>query len=151
MSDTSRIIDEYLDALPSADRESLQRIRDLVHGIVPGVEEVISHGIPAFRTKGIMVCGIAADDSGCWYVPFSASVLTEMHAQLVGYRIEQGAIRFRAERPLSRVLVRTLIQTRIRQATQRARQERSNAYGEDGDDHPGGIDRSRVPGRPRPE
>lgn len=63
-----------------------------------------------------MVCGLAADHESCVYVPFSAAVLTELHAELRGYRVERGVIRFQPQRPLPRALVRTLVQTRMRQA-----------------------------------
>jgi len=102
--------------LPPDWRTALQRIRDQVHGIVPGAEEISSHGIPAFRAQGLVVCGLAADEEGCVYVPFSAAVLTELHAELRGYRVERGVIRFHPQATLPRALVRRLVQTRMRQA-----------------------------------
>jgi len=117
-------VDHYLDRLPHQDRQALQRVRMLIHGIVPGIEEVISHGVPAFRSQGIIVCGLAADDAGCAFIPFSTSVLTEVQAELRGYLVDRGAIRFTWNRPLPRVLVRTLIQTRVRQAVLRQAQIR---------------------------
>jgi uncharacterized protein YdhG (YjbR/CyaY superfamily) len=117
-------IDHYLDRLRHPDRLALQRVRELVHGVVPGIEEVISHGVPAFRAQDIMVCGLAADSDGCAYIPFSNSVLTELHAELRGFHIDRGAIRFTLKRPLPRAVVRTLVQTRIRQAHLRQAQLR---------------------------
>lgn len=117
-------VDHYLDRLAHQDRQALQRVRELIHGIVPGIEEIISHGIPAFRTQGIVVCGLAADDAGCAFIPFSTSVITELHAELRGYPVDRGVIRFSGKRPLPRVLVRTLVQTRIRQAQFRQAQQR---------------------------
>jgi uncharacterized protein YdhG (YjbR/CyaY superfamily) len=110
------LFDDYLDGLSRDQRDALQRIRELVHGIVPGVEEIASHGVPAFRAQGLVVCGLAADEESCLYIPFSNTVLTELHATLRGYRVDRGVIRFRPERPLSRALVRELVQTRMRQA-----------------------------------
>ena len=112
---STRSFDDFLDALPRDQRTSLQRIRELVHGIVPGAEEITSHGIPALRSQGLVVCGLTADEDSCIYVPFSTAVLTELHAHLRGYRIDRGVIRFQPERPLSRALVRSLVQTRMRQ------------------------------------
>ncbi|MFM8897034.1 MAG: iron chaperone [Actinomycetales bacterium] len=113
--------DDYLDSLPRDQRDALQRIRDLVHGIVPGAEEIFSHGIPALRSQGLVICGLAADEHSCLYVPFSNAVLTALHAHLRAYRIDRGVIRFQPENPLGRVLVRSLVQTRMRQAESASR------------------------------
>lgn len=102
--------------MPPQWRACLQRIRDQIHGIVPGAEEISSHGIPAFRAQGLVICGLAADEQSCVYVPFSAAVLTELHGELRGYRVERGVIRFSPQTPLSRALVRRLVHTRMQQA-----------------------------------
>lgn len=114
-----RIFDDYLDGLPRDQRTALQRIREQVHGIVPGAEEIASHGIPALRAQGLVICGLAADEDSCMYVPFSNAVLTALHAALRSHRIDRGVIRFQPERPLARTLVRTLVHTRMEQARPR--------------------------------
>ena len=52
--------DEYLGGLPEPERAELERLRRIVHELVPGVEEATSYGMPAFRYRERPLLGFRA-------------------------------------------------------------------------------------------
>ena len=85
----------------------------MIRGIVPGAEECISYGIPAFRLDGRIVAGFAATADGCSYYPFSGTTLATLARDLEGYEGTKSALHFDPGKPLPVTLVRKLIRTRI--------------------------------------
>jgi uncharacterized protein YdhG (YjbR/CyaY superfamily) len=53
-------IDRYLAALDEPKRSTLDALRKSIMEIVPGAEQCISYGMPAFKVKGKTVAGFAA-------------------------------------------------------------------------------------------
>jgi len=53
-------VDEYLARLPKEQREALEQLRQTINSVVPGVEEVIRTGVPAFRYTGKPLVSIGA-------------------------------------------------------------------------------------------
>ena len=43
---------QYIDAQPRAQRAALERVRSTIRKAVPGGEEAISYGIPAYKRHG---------------------------------------------------------------------------------------------------
>src|SRR6202142_3634432 len=66
-------IDEYLAGVSPSSRALLQKLRKTIHALVPGVEECISYGMPAFRSQGRIIAGFQATSRGCSYYPFSGT------------------------------------------------------------------------------
>ena len=106
-------IEDYLAALSSDKRTALERIRKAIRAVLPDGEECISYGIPAVRFKGKVVAGFGATATHCAFYPFSSSTIAALQDDLREYDTSKGAIRFPPERPLSAVLVRKLVKTRI--------------------------------------
>jgi uncharacterized protein YdhG (YjbR/CyaY superfamily) len=52
-----RTIDDYLAGLSSENRAALEKVRRAIHAAVPGAEECISYGMPAFRLNGKLIAG----------------------------------------------------------------------------------------------
>lgn len=113
MTSRPATIDEYLNGVSDEQRAPLQRLRDMIHAIIPGVEECISYRMPAFRVNGVVVAGFAARRDGCSYYPFSGSTLATLAGELEGYDRTRSALHFDAGHPLPENLVRTLLETRI--------------------------------------
>jgi uncharacterized protein YdhG (YjbR/CyaY superfamily) len=111
--ETEKSIDGYLQALEEPARSTLQALRETIMAIVPEAEEVISYGLPAFRTRGATIAGFAAFKHHLSYLPFSGSVLSQLHDELTGYTMTKSSLHFPAERPLPRDLVDKLIRTRL--------------------------------------
>ena len=104
-----RTIDEYLAALSNDKRAALERLRKIIRAAVPGAEECISYGLPAFRLdgKGIACFGAAANH--CAFYGAVGAHRDELEA----YDTSKGAIRFQPDKPLPAALVRKLVKARI--------------------------------------
>ena len=109
-------IDAYLETLPEAQRSVLADLRRTILDIVPECEQGISYGIPAFRFRGKVIAGFAAFRNHLSYFPHSGSVLPELHRDVAKFTTSKGTLRFSVERPLSRTLVKKLLDVRMRQA-----------------------------------
>jgi hypothetical protein len=67
-------IDRYLDALEEPKRTTLARLRQTILDILPGAEQGISYGVPAFKVRGKTIAGFAAFKNHLSYLPHSGSV-----------------------------------------------------------------------------
>lgn len=113
MATKPKTIDEYLAGLPSADRAALQNVRRAVHAAAPGAEECISYGMPAFRLNGKLIAGFRAAKGHCSFHPMSGDTLSTLEADLAGYEMSKGTIRFSAKDGLPAALVRKLVKARM--------------------------------------
>lgn len=105
-------IDEYLAAVPDAERAALEKIRRVVRAAAPEAAETISYCMPAFRYKGLLV-GFAAFQKHCSFFPMSTKVMQAHAGELAGYSTAKGTIRFSAAKPLPAALVKRLVKARI--------------------------------------
>lgn len=108
-------VDQYLAALGSPQRDTLEQLRATILSIVPEAEEAMSYGSPAFKVGGKAVAGFVAYDDHLSYLPHSGTVLGSVAADVAGYRTSKGALRFAIDTPLPADLVRTLIAARRRE------------------------------------
>lgn len=108
-------IDSYLAVLPDADRAALQELRRMILDVIPGAEEGLSYGSPAFKVGGKAVAGFAAFKDHLSYLPHSGSVLTELGSAVGKFRTTKGSLHFTSDRPLSPELVRLLVEARQRE------------------------------------
>ena len=106
-------IDDYLAAVTGDRRVALDQLRDTIRAIVPRAEECISYRMPAFRLDGRIVAGFAATAKGCSYYPFSGRTLRTLAAEVATYQQTKSALHFDPAKPLTKALVRKLIETRI--------------------------------------
>lgn len=103
--------DEYLAALPADQRQALQALRTMIRAAAPQAEETISYGICAFR-EGVMLVGYGATAKHCAFFLMSNQTTTTHAADLKGYDLSTGTIRFQPDRPLPMALVQKLVRTR---------------------------------------
>jgi uncharacterized protein YdhG (YjbR/CyaY superfamily) len=111
-----RGIDEYLATVDEPKRKTLEKLRQTIRGIIPGAEECISYGMPAFRLDGKVIAGFAAFKNHLAYLPHSGSVLSELSDDLAGYERTEGSLHFPIDQPLPKALVKKLIASRLNQA-----------------------------------
>jgi uncharacterized protein YdhG (YjbR/CyaY superfamily) len=109
-------VDEYLAALDEPKRSTLEQVRRAIRAAVPGAEECISYGYPAYRLDGKVVAGFAAFTRHLSYLPHSGSVLSALADELTGYAMSKGALRFPVDTPLPDPLVARLVEVRVAQA-----------------------------------
>jgi len=111
------VIDEYLAQVSEPALSTFQTVRATIHELVPGLEECISYGIPAFRTPHGIVAGIAVNKKFCSYYPFSGSVLDQVADQIAGYSRTKSALHFEFDSPLPSGIVKVLVEARMSQLT----------------------------------
>ena len=93
-------IDRYLAALDEPERSTLAAVRGSILEVVPGAEECISYGAPAFKVEGKAVAGFAAYKDHLSYLPHSASVLAVLGDDIAAYDASKGALKFAIDTPL---------------------------------------------------
>lgn len=107
-------VDEYLDAAPEPQRTTLTRLRAMLAAILPGAEEAISYGVPAFKVDGVPVAGYAHAKRHCSYFPHSGSVLELVDPGLLeGYDWSKGTLRFEVDVAPEETLLRRLVEIRL--------------------------------------
>jgi uncharacterized protein YdhG (YjbR/CyaY superfamily) len=109
-------IDQYLEALEEPKRATLALLRQAILAVLPGAEQGISYGVPAFRVRGKTVAGFAAFKNHLSYLPHSGSVFPQLKDELQGYSTSSGALRFGIGQALPAPLVEKLIAVRLQQA-----------------------------------
>lgn len=104
--------DEYLAALPAAQRGALEKLRQTISSVAPEAEECISYGLCAFRL-GRMLVAFGANEKHCAFYLMSNSMVAAHADDLKGYDTSTGTIRFQPEKPLPAALVKKLVKARM--------------------------------------
>lgn len=90
-------------------------MRKTILEIVPDAEEVVSYGMPAFRVDGNIVAGLLHAKNHVGYYPFSGSILKLFSTELKKFSKTKSALHVPIDQPLSKTLIKKLIQARISQ------------------------------------
>ena len=106
-------IDDYLKGVEPAKRRALERIRSLAKEAVPGAEEAIVYGMPALKYAGKPLLGFDAHKNHIGIFPFSSHVIATLKDQLHEYGCSKGAIRVALDSPISKGLLRKVIDCRL--------------------------------------
>jgi uncharacterized protein YdhG (YjbR/CyaY superfamily) len=109
-------IDQYLETLEEPKRGTLAALTRTIRDLLPGAEECLSYGLPAFRVQGKVIAGFAAFKNHLSYLPHSGSVFPELRRDLSRYKTSNGALQFAIDEPLPKKLVKKLIAVRRTQA-----------------------------------
>ncbi len=84
----------------------------MIRPVMPsGATEVISYGIPAFKSDRILV----------WYAGFAnhvslfptAAVIAQFNEELKAYSISKGTIKFPLDKPLPTALIKRIAKARV--------------------------------------
>jgi uncharacterized protein YdhG (YjbR/CyaY superfamily) len=113
-------IDDYLRDVDEPKRSTLQALRLTILEVIPGAEQGISYGMPAFRMQGKTVAGFAAFKDHLSYLPHSGTVLGQLVDELAGYTMTKGSLHFAVDRPLPKAIVTKLIAVRLREVDRRS-------------------------------
>jgi uncharacterized protein YdhG (YjbR/CyaY superfamily) len=104
-------VDMYLQALPSSQRESLQRLREQIQSLAPQADEVISYGMPAFKQNGILVYYAAFTNHMSLFV--MPKVLDQIRPMLGDRSTTKSAIHFTESNPIPTEVVAKCIALRL--------------------------------------
>ena len=103
----------YLDAAPQPQRDTLTRLRAILHDLLPGATDAMKYGMPAVLVEGKGVAGYASFATHCGYYPFSGEVLTRAGDAVADRPTSKGGLRFGVDEELPVELVRRLVELRL--------------------------------------
>jgi uncharacterized protein YdhG (YjbR/CyaY superfamily) len=106
-------VDGYLASIPEDARAALGKLRTAIKAAAPEASEVISYQVPTFRYRGRALVSFGAAKGHCSFYVMSPDVVEAHAADLEGYALGKGSIRFPAARPLPAPLVKKLVKARI--------------------------------------
>jgi uncharacterized protein YdhG (YjbR/CyaY superfamily) len=110
----------YLDAQPEPQRTTLLEVAARLRKILPGAQECMSYGMPAFQVDGTSIAGFAGFKQHCSYFPHSGSLFERIETQVAAYDHDKGTLRFEIDRPLPLALLRTLVVARLQIETEKS-------------------------------
>ncbi len=106
-----KTVEEYFTAAPTVSKERLGQLRAAVKKLLPGIQEVISYNMPAFRNEHGIVAWYAGYKHHLGLYP-SPSGIAAFKEQLTGYKFSKGSIQFPLDRPLPMTLIKKIIKFR---------------------------------------
>jgi len=107
-------VDKYLKALPTEQREALEKLRQTILSVAKGAEEKMSYGMPTVYYKGNLV-HYAAFTNHMSLFGASAFMTKELKDELEGYKTSKGTIQFTVEKPLPVTLVKRIVKARMQE------------------------------------
>jgi uncharacterized protein YdhG (YjbR/CyaY superfamily) len=108
-------VEEYMARVPEPARSTLNKMRAVIRSVVPPeTTEVISYGIPTFKSKRAIVA-IAAFADHCSFFPMGSSVLDAFDKEVRMFRVSKGTLHFPADKPLPAALVKKIVRARVKQ------------------------------------
>jgi uncharacterized protein YdhG (YjbR/CyaY superfamily) len=87
-------VDAYIAALPQPARRIVNRVRTVIRKSMPGCEESIAYGMPAYKLAGKSVLFFAAWKKHWALYPAYPSVVAAFAKELAPYDVDKGTIRF---------------------------------------------------------
>jgi uncharacterized protein YdhG (YjbR/CyaY superfamily) len=116
MAKTFRSVDDYVASQPKEVRGLLERVRATIAKAVPGADEQISYGIPAFKLHGRPVLYFAGWKEHYSLYPSTAPLVEAFKKELAPYEVNnKGTIRFPLSEPVPVKLITALATFRARE------------------------------------
>lgn len=117
-------IDQYHKAFAPEMVQRMQQIREVVHKVVPDVEETISYQIPCFKHNGYLIYYSAFTHHISLSHPYSPEFLDEFAKDLKGYKVSKSAIQFPHNKPLPLDLISRMIAFRKKENSETAKKKK---------------------------
>jgi uncharacterized protein YdhG (YjbR/CyaY superfamily) len=116
-----KTLEEYMRSVPAPARTAFNHLRAAVGSAVPpDSTEIISYGIPAIKSNGVVLIWFAAFSKHCSLFPTSA-VIAAFKKELQGFSTSKGTIHFPIDKPLPTSLIKKIVKARGAQTQGRKR------------------------------
>ena len=105
---------EYITSFPKETQKKLELVRATIKKAVPGAEETISYGIPAFRLYNYYLIYFAGfkNHIGLYPAPVNNEIFKK---ELSGYKTGKGSVQFPLDKPMPLALVTKIVKFRARE------------------------------------
>jgi uncharacterized protein YdhG (YjbR/CyaY superfamily) len=113
MNDPPPDVEAFLADLPDEARPALLALRETIASVVPDAEERIGYGVPAFYYKKRPLVSYGATANHCAFYVQDPEVIEAHRAELEGYDLAKGTIRFQPARPIPTEVVERLVRARM--------------------------------------
>lgn len=91
----------YLETITDPARKAaLERVVARAHELVPDLVEATSYGMPTLRYRGKGLLSAISTAKHLAYYPHSGSVVADVAAQLEGFSMSSGTVRFAVDQPI---------------------------------------------------
>jgi uncharacterized protein YdhG (YjbR/CyaY superfamily) len=108
----TRLIDDYIAALPEEQARALSALRATVAAAAPDATEAVSYSMPAFKLNKRVLIYYAAFKDHLSLFPASGSVMDKLGAELQSHFTGKGTLQFTPDEPLPDDLVRQIVAIR---------------------------------------
>ena len=102
-------VDTYIAALPGAVQAIMERLRQTIRDVVPGIEEKISYSMPTFTLDGLPLVHVAACKKHVALYPLP-ELTDSLGAEVAPYRGAKDAMHLRLGKPIPYELVGRVVQ-----------------------------------------
>jgi len=115
--------DDYASLYPVKVRTLLIKLRRIIKTAVPGAEEVISYGMPAFKYHG-MLAYFAAYKNHIGFYPMPLAIKT-FKKELADYKTSKGTVQFPLDKPLPLGLISKMTKFRAKENLEKSKKKKT--------------------------
>ncbi len=104
---------EYIAAQPAPTARELRKLRATIKAAAPKAVETFGYGMPGFRLDDKLLIWYAGWKQHTSLYPITAAIRRTFAAELGGYKMSTGTVRFPLSDPLPLTLVKRLVKARV--------------------------------------
>lgn len=102
----------YVESLPEPARGAVERVYARARAIVPDATEGLGYGMPALVHRGKPLVSVMVARAHIGLYPFSPAALDTVRAELAGFSLSKGTVRFSAQAPVPDDVLDRLVEAR---------------------------------------
>lgn len=106
-------VDDALEVYDPLVRDALRHVVEVARRVVPDATDGESYGIPALIVDGKALVGVSVSARHLSVVPFSPTALDAVRADLAGWGVSKGLVRFAPDHPLPDDVLERLVAARL--------------------------------------